>query len=209
MPSALSSYARHTNAANRPPPLPKNFSPAGAHAREIPLGPISRNVTRGPLPQGPHMQNHETVAGWLRELGAKTGAGAYQLDDDGACLFDFNGLKAGLQVAETSGVVHLYAAVASPPEDDGREGFFEKLLSLNAFGVETGGASFAIHDQSGSIILWYNLPIAGADAFAFENTFGNFLEVAERWKDDLGQPGGEEADFESRNDASTSSFTRV
>jgi len=153
------------------------------------------------------MQTREVVAGWLRELAAKADAAPFTLDDNGACLFEFGGrFKVGIQVAETTPVAHLYAIVATPPAE-GREQFFERLLRLNAFGVETGGATFALDGPSGAVILCYNVLVDGCDALGFENAFGCFLEVAERWYNELAR--AEEAPPESTTPESDGTFLRV
>lgn len=134
------------------------------------------------------MHTQQTVDGWLRELAGKLGADNFSLDENGSCAFEFDGrFRVGIEAPEEAEIVHLYAVIAPVPADETERGSFcERLLKLNCFGDETGGAAFAIHEATNNVLLCFNITIDNCDAQIFENLIGNFIEVADRWHSELG-----------------------
>jgi len=122
------------------------------------------------------------VNGWLRELAGVLNAPDLELDELGNAAFEFDGrIPIGVAAGDDSDVVHFYSKMMQvPEEEEERLDLFDRLLKLNAFGAQTGGASFAVDETEDCVFLWFNVPVAGCDAKAFENTLGNFIEVAER-----------------------------
>jgi hypothetical protein len=134
------------------------------------------------------MQTQQAVNGWLRELAGKLGAENFSLDENGSCTFEFDGrFQVGIEAPEESEIVHLYAVIAAVPADETERAMLcERLLKLNLFGEETGGAAFAIHEATNNVLLCFNVTVEECDAQVFENRIGNFIEVADRWHAEFG-----------------------
>jgi len=135
------------------------------------------------------MSAQEQVRNWLREIGP------LQLDENGVASLTYDEtIQMVIEAPNGSPVFHLYATVSTPP-GEGREAFYELLLKKNFLTLETNGATFAINERTGEIVLCYSQPADNLDAQAFKNLVGSFIETVEKWQERLGAPedaGGEE-----------------
>jgi hypothetical protein len=144
------------------------------------------------------MDAKAAVDGVLAELGARMGAASLALSKAGTCAFDYkDGMRVVIELPAGSSVLQIYAPImAIPPR--GREQLFRKLLGLNLFGHATRGASFAISEDHGMVILCYGHAVAGLDAVLFETILANFLMTLDHWH----------AELNSRDESSEKPATR-
>ena len=124
----------------------------------------------------------------LEEVGARTGVSGLRLDDSGLCGLSYSDdLEVVLECPEGSPVLYLYAPLVSLPDRDAEE-LFRKILKANFLGLETGGASFAIHDRYNSIMLCHREVIDRMeDNYALEKLLSNFIAMASQWQKKLHQ----------------------
>jgi len=133
------------------------------------------------------MNTRETVSNWLKDIAERSGGEVMTVDENGSAAFEFeDSFRVGIEAPGDSEVVHLYAVIADIPADDTEKlSLFTRLLTANQFGEQTGGAMFAIHEGTNSILLCYNVLVANTESQDFENTLGNFIETAERYVGNL------------------------
>lgn len=133
------------------------------------------------------MTPRDTVNGWLKELSRKSGIDL-TLDENDACALRYGeNLDCMIELPDQSSVVYFSAQILNVAglDTEQRATLYERLLQLNYYCLETGGATFALDTKAGRAILCYGQPIGTIDAPAFENLLGNFLETAEKWRSEL------------------------
>lgn len=125
------------------------------------------------------------VHDFLAELGQKMGLPQLGLDEDNCCRLVFDEtIPVDFEYVESDKVLHLSSAVAPLPIQN-KERFYEKLLRANLFGVETGGASFALNAVDSDIILFRSCDIENLDFTDACLILENFIQAAEAWKEKL------------------------
>jgi len=70
--------------------------------------------------------------------------------------------------------------VGSLPSE-GKEEFYAQLLTGNAFGIETAGASIGIDEVENAVVLSYVLIASILNYSLFKTVLGNFVDLAEEW----------------------------
>jgi len=122
----------------------------------------------------------------LQEVAARTGVSGLQLDEAGLCGLSYaDDLELVLECPENSPLLYLYAPLAPLP-DQGVKALFRQVLKANFLGLETGGASFAIHDRYNSVMLCHREAIDRLeDDYALETLLSNFIAMAGQWKKTL------------------------
>ncbi len=137
------------------------------------------------------MNIRDQVDGWLKELSKKIGS-PLSLEENGVCVFSYGeDIECTVEVPEGSAMVYLYCPILdlSNLDEKEKERLFKRLLALNFFGFETGGAVFGLDEERNRIILWFGFYARGIDSLGFENILGNFLSFSEKWKSEIGKLG--------------------
>jgi hypothetical protein len=87
---------------------------------------------------------------------------------------------------DAQGQVHLHTVLVAQP-DHHRDGFFQQLLELNAFGQATGGAVLALDPHDQAVLLCAQAASAQLDEAAFDAWFIHFVRHAQALHDLLAQ----------------------
>ncbi|HLO75766.1 MAG TPA: type III secretion system chaperone [Magnetospirillum sp.] len=126
-----------------------------------------------------------SVSDLLAEFGRKAGLGSLGLDGQGVCRLSFDGsLIVDLEFDDGAGVLHLYGTVGPVPAGD-REAVYQRLLSANLFGRETGGATLALDGGRDEIVLCRALVPDHLDPLAFEAALAAFVDALEGQREQL------------------------
>lgn len=105
---------------------------------------------------------------------------------DGSCRFDIDGMAVNfVEVPETRQLL-TWAEVGEPPLE-GRERLYAVLMEAMFMGRSTGGATFALNPESGSIQLFRLDPLKLLDQDAFLTMLEKFVNVLEQWRKMLGE----------------------
>lgn len=134
------------------------------------------------------MDNYEAL---IAELGNSTGIDGMQPDEDGAVqlLFDET-LPVFIQPDRDRSYVSIYAVVGLVDETVPGPLMLE-LLSASLFGREANGATFAVEETMGQIVLQHQERLDGWTYQQFEQALHRFVEAAEAWRNRL-TPGHDE-----------------
>lgn len=120
----------------------------------------------------------EQVNSILQGFGASRGMQGVELDEDGVCAFEYQGLlKLVLELSGDGGTLHLYSALCPVPAE-GREAFLADLLERNLLCAETNGMTLALHAAENSVVLCYNQSVEDLAAASFDRLVENFLDTA-------------------------------
>ncbi len=80
----------------------------------------------------------------------------------------------------------LYAKAGElPATDEKKLSCLQRLLEANLFGDGVGLAEFAVHSESGGIILTQTFPAHYTDYAFFEAAYGRFLEYLLYWSEEI------------------------
>jgi hypothetical protein len=141
------------------------------------------------------MQTNVTVSPpplfhWLLALAHRHGLQmpgdrAFGPDHDSALGLRYGALDIVVE-HDAQGCVHLHTVLVAQP-DQHRDGFFQKLLELNAFGQATGGAVLALDPHDQAVLLCAQAASAQLDEAAFEAWFIHFVRHAQALRDLLAQ----------------------
>jgi len=124
------------------------------------------------------MDQFETL---INELGAATGIEGLRPDEDGAVQLLFgDALPVFIQPDPEREYVSLYAVVGLVGETI-RGPLMLELLSASLFGREANGATFAIEETMGQIVLQRQERLAGLTYAGFQRVLESFIEAAEAW----------------------------
>lgn len=129
------------------------------------------------------MNTQQAVNHMLEEVAGRTGVSGLRLNDAGLCGLSYvDDLELVLECPENSPMLYLYAPLAPLP-DQGTDPLFRQILTANFLGLETGGASFAIHDRYNSVMLCHREAIDRLDgSHGLEKLLSNFISMASHWK---------------------------
>lgn len=123
----------------------------------------------------------------LKQLESATGLADLTPDDHGAVdlLFDED-LEVTIQPDQSGSLVTVYAVVGQLGEQV--EGaMLLDLLSANLFGQQTNGATFAVENTTGQIVLQHSERVSDIQFPVFVDTLGEFVDAVEHWKPRLEQ----------------------
>jgi hypothetical protein len=81
---------------------------------------------------------------------------------------------------DANGAIHLYSVLAPLPPD-GREALFANLLRGNLFGESTAGASLAIDEPRGEILICRTVVAELMTGPAFVTMVEVFVDAAQNW----------------------------
>jgi hypothetical protein len=150
------------------------------------------------------MNTREQVTAWLEE---GIGAG-FEPRDDGVYSFETpGGGRVTVEAPQDGGVFHLHAPICSLPEEGQGEHFYAGVLKLNLLCIETRGATLALDDRGGRIVLCYGAALAGMDALGFANLLGSFVESADEVRRKVTALGQVEASRSSAPDPGREMWT--
>ncbi|QIM52547.1 type III secretion system chaperone [Hydrogenophaga crocea] len=79
-------------------------------------------------------------------------------------------------------LLHVYCPLGQLPADH-REPIYERLLTANLFGAETGGASLAIDPEFGEIVLCTDVGNHGWTAELIASRIDRFVDAALAWQE--------------------------
>lgn len=135
------------------------------------------------------MSGRQDLAQLVADLGRSMGLPGLRLDEDGLVALAFDGrlvLHIGHEPATDLAVLYIEL----PAPCGGREpGTLERaLLEANLTAAETGGASFALHPETGRPFLVRRLPAPGLALPEFEAMVRDLLDAAEAWSARLARP---------------------
>ena len=119
-------------------------------------------------------------SGVVAGLGAGLAIPDMEADEDGYVALDVDGYIIHLQDDAGAGAIVLYA-VLQEIEDARLLEVCARLLTANAFWRETGGATLALDEASGHVLLCRAVPLVGLDLAALETALGNFADAAAHW----------------------------
>jgi hypothetical protein len=119
----------------------------------------------------------ESVDQGLAVLGRALGF-SLELGPEGACALRMDdGLECSLEVPDGSRLLHLYCPLLRVPPGE-RLAFLERVLTLNLYGVETGGAALALDPDTDRIVLCWSQPPEGMLPEDLAALIAGFIERA-------------------------------
>ncbi|WP_048439631.1 type III secretion system chaperone [Caenimonas sp. SL110] len=117
----------------------------------------------------------------IQSLGLTLGLPNLRFDAHGCARLAIEGAPALNLERDASGGLHLYS-VLCPIPPDGREAVYSQLLQGNLFGTATAGASLAVDELHGEIVLCDNVKAEQASAQTFATQVEAFVAAAEDWQ---------------------------
>lgn len=117
----------------------------------------------------------------LQSLGLSLGLSNLRFDANGCARIAIDGAPAINFESDDAGAMHLYSVLGLiPPE--GREALYAQLLNGNLFGASTAGATLALDELHGEIVLCRTIITAQASGPAFSSLVEAFVAAAEDWQ---------------------------
>jgi hypothetical protein len=118
----------------------------------------------------------------LRTFAAKAGLGdALFLNEDGTCGIALGdpetAVEVGLEVIEDEGLILFHAKLGDLEPDISVEGLM-RLLALNVYGVETGGGTIGVDEETREIVLTFGWPFEDMGYPHFEGALERLYAVA-------------------------------
>ena len=124
----------------------------------------------------------------LQSISSRLGT-EFGLNEQGACRLVFDDkVTVDIEADEMDDTVYLFTSFILPSGN--REALYASLLSANLFGLETGGAAFALDETRGELLLNRVLHVGGMDADLFAGLVERFVDAAEIWRERLAVPVG-------------------
>lgn len=129
----------------------------------------------------------------IAALGQDTGT-PLSLSAAGTVALQFDsGVTLHLEHDAQQDVLHCYAVLGQEPADaDQRSRLHAALLSANAFGRDTGGATLGVDDATSEVILSRRLELGHAEPAMLRDCVASLASVALAWRERLrgAMPGG-------------------
>ena len=117
----------------------------------------------------------------LQSLGLSLGLPNLRFDGNGCARIAIDGAPALNFERDDAGAMHLYSVLGLiPPE--GREALYAQLLKGNLFGATTAGATLALDELHGEVVLCRTIITAQASAPVFSSQVEAFVAAAEDWQ---------------------------
>ncbi len=130
-----------------------------------------------------------TPADLLADLAQRLKLQDLQLNEKGlACLVLDDKITIQLEHETATNRFHLYTVLGTVPAE-GKEALYETLLTGNLFGHQTGGATLALDEITGEVILFLTLNPDKTDSTDFEKALEDFAAAAEHWKEKFSEAG--------------------
>ena len=142
----------------------------------------------------PKRSIHQKRPGELRDAGKSASACADDRDRPGAGACRSRGVRAGEPLGShgwrrcgpfaehqpDDGRLWLSTEVCEPPGE--RLALYELILQYNARWKETGGVRLALDGPEGSVVLAYDMPLAGLDLPRLQTVIRNFRDTLDGWR---------------------------
>lgn len=117
----------------------------------------------------------------LSELGKNVGLPELAPDEDNYCCLGFDDkIITHLQYNQENDVVMLFAQLGTIDTDKANL-IYPRILKANLFWQGTGGATLGVDDESGEVLMAYQLPIQILDFAKFQELLEGFINTAELW----------------------------
>lgn len=94
---------------------------------------------------------------------------------------------------DDAGIRLMLSAEVAEPAEAGRSQLYELLLRYNDAWRQTGGGRMAL-DPAGTVVLLFELPVAGLDLARMQTVIRGFVEVLHGWREALARAAGDAAD---------------
>ncbi|OHE72954.1 MAG: hypothetical protein A2Y14_04805 [Verrucomicrobia bacterium GWF2_51_19] len=134
------------------------------------------------------MDNTGRVNDFLTEMGVFIGEKHLQLDSNGLCILSETGKDLiVIELPKGSPLIYLYTTLFPVPSTGDRAAFFEKLLIMNLYGLQTDEANIAIDPQYNVVVLYHSAYVDSLDAIRLRNCLAHFIETAKRIRNDWEQ----------------------
>ena len=125
------------------------------------------------------MQFEELIKGFAARFGIPGGQ-----VDDGAAVFDIDGMTVGFVDDDTSATVMVVAELGYPPPDaNGKLG--EIMLKSNYLYNGSNGAVLCMNPETSAYALMQTWALDPLDVETFSKNVESFINNAEKWKDVL------------------------
>ena len=134
------------------------------------------------------MDPRTRLNGLLDELALLIGTPGLTLNEDGRCVLQFEGyITLDLFLDEPAGLLWVATLLGELPDGED-EDLLRRMLIANLLGLGTGGATLGL-GPDGDVMLHRALPLdEGLDLSALQARLVGFVDAADRWRDELGQP---------------------
>jgi hypothetical protein len=84
--------------------------------------------------------------------------------------------------SDEESILYMYALVCKLTKSSSKEELFADFLEANLFGKGTGKAAFALHKETGSILLTQTVEFETIDFGLFKAQFQDFINHVAHWK---------------------------
>ncbi|HVZ45063.1 MAG TPA: type III secretion system chaperone [Ramlibacter sp.] len=121
----------------------------------------------------------------LQSLGLALGLPNLRFDGNGCARLAIDGAPALNFERDGNGAIHLYSVLGPLPMPDSREAVYTQLLQGNLFGASTAGATLAIDELHGEVVLCRTVVTEFTSAPAFSTLVETFVDAAENWQGKL------------------------
>lgn len=147
----------------------------------------------------------------LSALGKKIGIEDLEFAENGTCLLILaDDLELSIEEVQGENAVYLYGDVATAPATNQAE-LYARLLAANHFGAETGDATFALNQDTQTVVLLKRISLQGLQETEFQNLVQEFANWLLSWKAELGgeSPHSNAGEEEAVSAGSSGDFIRV
>jgi hypothetical protein len=129
-----------------------------------------------------HMDAHSLIALFGEESGVPLSLGESGTID---LIFD-NDVTVTLEHDDPQDMMHAYAVLGQEPVDSEQcLSLYRDMLSANAFGHETDGATLSLDERTGEILLTRRLELSDATVSQLRRVVESMVDVALAWREKL------------------------
>lgn len=123
------------------------------------------------------MSAGDTVDRCLTHFCAFTGAPLLALNTQGVCSFKYQDRwDIGIELPKDSSLLYFYGTLLDLPVE-GRLNLYATALKLNAYCMQTRGATIALDTNAEKLLLCYLSPLESLDEVRFTNILNNFVQT--------------------------------
>ena len=118
----------------------------------------------------------------MAAFGAEIGIADLSADEDGVYAVDIDGMIVSFAEDREGGRLVTFAEIGEPPQE-GREHIYRLLLETMHQGGETGGATFTVSPDSGTVCLRRSDPLESMTPAGFATMLEAFVNALEDWRE--------------------------